>query len=222
MDYTALNNLAARIGAEHTPDGWMLPFYLPEGQREMVPIEEWLEKRREAAEGSAEPDRLGSGHPTVCHILHEHGIVIDDDCVNSTERTHLKLLEVAEEIADYMKGPQEVTDEPSDSEGHFLEEDRKRMEEAQVKEADDVMQRILQDDRKANDARNEELEALFPADNWKHRGARMQCRTCMWYVSKGDTKLGRCRKHAPVVLQGYPAVQNSDFCGDHKIDENKL
>jgi len=51
----------------------------------------------------------------------------------------------------------------------------------------------------------------------------------MWFVPKlhegakeGDVmRLGRCRKHAP-TLDGYPAVMPSDWCGDHKLDENKL
>ena len=32
-------------------------------------------------------------------------------------------------------------------------------------------------------------------DNWKHRSKGMKCKTCMWYVPKGDGKVGRCRKH---------------------------
>jgi len=34
------------------------------------------------------------------------------------------------------------------------------------------------------------------------------------------TQLGRCRRHAP-TLGGWPAVYSSDWCGDHKLDENK-
>ena len=34
-------------------------------------------------------------------------------------------------------------------------------------------------------------------------------------------ELGRCRKHAP-TMGGYPAVFARDWCGDHKLDENKL
>jgi hypothetical protein len=68
-----------------------------------------------------------------------------------------------------------------------------------------------------------------PADNWKHRSKGMRCSTCMWYVAK--TKLeptapeskdfGRCRKHAP-TLGGWPAMFGGDWCGDHKLDEEKL
>ena len=56
-------------------------------------------------------------------------------------------------------------------------------------------------------------------DNWKHRSEKMVCITCMWYAVKNE-KLGRCRKHAP-TMNGYPVVFTSDWCGDHKIDENK-
>lgn len=71
------------------------------------------------------------------------------------------------------------------------------------------------------------------SDNWKHRSAGMLCRTCISFVPKvvsevhekgGATKrpvIGRCRKHAP-TLQGFPVVFDTDWCGDHKIDEEKL
>jgi hypothetical protein len=70
-------------------------------------------------------------------------------------------------------------------------------------------------------------------DPWIHRSKGMQCRTCMWYVEKvpsvekvpmSDTDprgFGRCRRHAP-TMNGYPAVFSTDWCGDHKLDENKL
>jgi hypothetical protein len=65
------------------------------------------------------------------------------------------------------------------------------------------------------------------ADPWKHRSQGMQCATCMWFVAKdagrrlGDRVLGRCRRHAP-TLNGYPAVFQNDWCGDHKLDETKI
>ena len=67
-------------------------------------------------------------------------------------------------------------------------------------------------------------------DPWKHRSAGMRCRTCMWFVPKfpdgeeeqppGPNRLGRCRRHAP-TMNGFPAVYGCDWCGDHKVDENK-
>lgn len=59
-------------------------------------------------------------------------------------------------------------------------------------------------------------------DPWKHRSSGMQCSTCMWFVEKQpSTEFGRCRRHAP-TMNGYPAVFSTDWCGDHKMDENKL
>ena len=55
-------------------------------------------------------------------------------------------------------------------------------------------------------------------DNWRHRSENMKCHTCMWFIRKDGTALGRCRKHAP-TLGGWPAVFESDWCGDHKLDE---
>lgn len=65
-----------------------------------------------------------------------------------------------------------------------------------------------------------------PADPWAHRSAGMLCGSCMWFVRKRaepntDVKLiGRCRRHAP-TMNGYPVVFMDDWCGDHKLDENK-
>ncbi len=38
---------------------------------------------------------------------------------------------------------------------------------------------------------------------------------------KIEPKLGRCRRHAP-TMNGYPVVFVNDWCGDHKVDENKV
>ena len=75
------------------------------------------------------------------------------------------------------------------------------------------------------------------SDNWKHRNKGMKCRTCMWFVGKERFEcseeqkpgtlglcsgtLGRCRRHAP-TMNGYPGVFEEDWCGDHKLDENKI
>lgn len=88
-------------------------------------------------------------------------------------------------------------------------------------------------------------------DNWKHRADGMRCKTCMFFVPKvkkffdlcqprqfevdprnieaspkeikrPDTiDLGRCRRHAP-TMGGFPVVFVNDWCGDHKLDEEKL
>ncbi len=64
-------------------------------------------------------------------------------------------------------------------------------------------------------------------DPWKHRSANMSCSTCMWFVLKEtDEKkgglVGRCRRHAPSQAAiGWPVVYTTDWCGDHKLDENK-
>lgn len=58
-------------------------------------------------------------------------------------------------------------------------------------------------------------------DPWAHRSEGMRCRSCMWFAPKGDGALGRCRRHAP-VMSGFPAVFLDDWCGDHKLDEDKL
>lgn len=64
------------------------------------------------------------------------------------------------------------------------------------------------------------------ADPWKHRSEGMRCKTCIWFAPKQPNDkpafdLGRCRRHAP-TMGGYPVVFVNDWCGDHRIDENKL
>ena len=73
-----------------------------------------------------------------------------------------------------------------------------------------------------------EKSVLESRDPWKHRSSGMACSTCMWVVRKvseppdnAKKPLGRCRRHAP-TMNGYPVVFMTDWCGDHKLDENKL
>lgn len=66
-------------------------------------------------------------------------------------------------------------------------------------------------------------------DPWVHRSNGMRCRTCIWFVSKQTDQpvkpfapiVGRCRRHSPTI-GGYPVVYQTDWCGDHRIDENKV
>lgn len=59
-------------------------------------------------------------------------------------------------------------------------------------------------------------------DPWKHRSKGMKCSTCVFYVQKGDVGgFGRCRANAP-TMKGYPAVFETDWCGAHRMDEEKL
>jgi len=72
-----------------------------------------------------------------------------------------------------------------------------------------------------------EIKNEIKVDPWIHRSEGMRCRTCIWYVPKvltaklGETTVGRCRRHAP-TMGGYPVVYQTDWCGDHRIDENKI
>lgn len=72
------------------------------------------------------------------------------------------------------------------------------------------------------------IEQTETQDPWKHRSEGMRCRTCMWFVAKEPTGackpdikiVGRCRRHAP-SMSGYPVTYQTDWCGDHRLDENK-
>ena len=68
---------------------------------------------------------------------------------------------------------------------------------------------------------------------WANRTEAMRCASCMWFNPKradkiyfGDgsvftpgVELGRCRRHAP-TMSGFPVVFVTDWCGDHKLNEN--
>ena len=68
------------------------------------------------------------------------------------------------------------------------------------------------------------------SDNWKHRSSGMRCGRCMFFVEKIKMEIqqiepvvlfGRCRRHAP-TMNGFPAVFSTDWCGDHKLNEDKI
>lgn len=61
------------------------------------------------------------------------------------------------------------------------------------------------------------LEEPIVEDNWMHRSIGMRCRTCMYYALKRK-HLGRCRRNAP-TMAGWPVVFETDWCGNHKLDE---
>ena len=75
-------------------------------------------------------------------------------------------------------------------------------------------------------------------DLWQNRSDNMKCKTCIWFVPKAPSKdrrqelhggddpvfyydLGRCRRHCPTI-GGFPVVFVNDWCGDHRLDENKF
>ena len=71
---------------------------------------------------------------------------------------------------------------------------------------------------------------LLKQDPWANRNDGMKCSSCIWFVPKfisapvvrQDHKVvGRCRRHAP-SMSGYPVVYQDDWCGDHRVDENKV
>lgn len=78
-------------------------------------------------------------------------------------------------------------------------------------------------------AKEAEVSAKIEPDNWRARSDKMRCRFCMFWVRKdrynptvvGALDLGRCRRRAP-TLAGWPAVFETDWCGDHKLDEEKI
>lgn len=61
-------------------------------------------------------------------------------------------------------------------------------------------------------------------DNWTGRAKKMVCATCRFYVpkdGKGKKKVGRCRGRMP-TMGGWPVQFPTDWCGKHKIDEDKI
>ena len=68
-------------------------------------------------------------------------------------------------------------------------------------------------------------------DPWKHRSKGMSCSSCMWFMwfmmqeespeSKNTAPTGRCRRRAP-TMNGYPVVFETDWCGDHNLNEDAV
>lgn len=77
----------------------------------------------------------------------------------------------------------------------------------------------------------ESLNKENQVDPWVNRSNGLKCKTCIWFVPKKPTEgrimhphsydIGRCRRHAP-TMGGYPVVFVNDWCGDHRLDENKI
>ena len=115
--------------------------------------------------------------------------------------------------------------EPAHDVGCSCPECQKRFDDAvrEVREVSKMRQRQLDEI-----TRPVEFPRLTDDDPWRHRSAGMRCRTCMWFVPKAPQapesptlrEVGRCRRHAP-AMGGYPAVKRDDWCGDHRLDENK-
>jgi len=85
---------------------------------------------------------------------------------------------------------------------------------------------MIGEENQYSDARAQKIEGAGLPDPWKHRSKGMVCDTCIWFVPKalatlGNSKIGRCRRHAP-TMNGYPVVYMTDWCGDHRLDENKV
>lgn len=64
-------------------------------------------------------------------------------------------------------------------------------------------------------------------DPWAGRSEGMRCKTCISFAKKGsriDTErgaFGRCRRNAP-TMKGFPIVWGMDWCGEHRLDEEKI
>ena len=87
---------------------------------------------------------------------------------------------------------------------------------------------VSENELKAHNAKIAQ-QAKQSVDPWVHRSSGMRCKTCIWFVKKeptnhlshpGQHEIGRCRRHAP-TMGGYPVVYMTDWCGDHRLDENK-
>lgn len=57
-------------------------------------------------------------------------------------------------------------------------------------------------------------------DNWVAGAERHTCKFCLWFKPKTNG-LGRCIFNAPTI-KGFPAVYETDTCGQHKLDDKKL
>jgi len=65
------------------------------------------------------------------------------------------------------------------------------------------------------------------SDPWAGRFEEMRCQTCVNFCPKGNVvsmikgQFGRCRRNAP-TMKGFSIVWGKDWCGEHRLDENKI
>lgn len=57
-------------------------------------------------------------------------------------------------------------------------------------------------------------------DNWDDRST-FECKTCMFFVPKNESSVGRCRRKAP-TNDGWPVIFDTDWCGEHRLVEEQL
>jgi hypothetical protein len=234
-DYEELNALAVRVGAHFDPgQGWVLPFYLAGGEKVMLPIEDWLERRKAAAEiyGERATRPIVTGlEPTeeekrdlTERIKHQEAVAAAREfeqerrAARSGEDRRYGERRIEHRRADNGFHRDYRKDLPEDHPYFNLPEDVGVKSEGMIGEPFDM-------------AKPEPVKwsGDVEADNWQHRGNTMRCRTCMFYVPKKQTfvqsvdcpQIGRCRQDAP-TLKGWPAVYPDDWCGAHKIDADKL
>jgi hypothetical protein len=105
--------------------------------------------------------------------------------------------------------------------------------QGQFNEADrDLYGKSMVDQKRNPEFARQGAIAGTGADPWAQRNKGMKCMTCIWFVlkqrigtSNSDinalAQVGRCRRHAP-TMNGYPVVYMTDWCGDHRVDENKV
>lgn len=64
-------------------------------------------------------------------------------------------------------------------------------------------------------------------DPWAGRSKGMRCLSCVFFVPKGNKidetrgTFGRCRRNAP-TMKGFVPVWGMDWCGEHRLDEEKI
>lgn len=66
-------------------------------------------------------------------------------------------------------------------------------------------------------------------DNWANRRKGRCCKKCIHFAEKPAPEderthaiVGRCRRRAPVTEIGWPVVYADDWCGEFKLNEEKV
>jgi len=96
-------------------------------------------------------------------------------------------------------------------------------------------------------SKSDEMSSTIQEDPWQGRTTGMKCRSCVFFVLKkpdspqmleepcipnipvgvpvhriNNNRIGRCRANPPTATRGFPVVFEDDWCGGHRLDENKL
>jgi len=190
-----LRQLQHDVGAlRDEKHGWVMPFYTAEHAVEYLPIPEWKEKRRAAAQRLRE---------------------LDDGCPHEYEG-HCDKPEPGDSLLD---AEEEFLREEAEAKAKKAREDAFAQGLGDVLDQEKMDREFRQGRREIEGAEDNWKHC---GARMKCQTCMFYVPKAQTFVESVDhPQIGRCRERSPTI-KGWPAVYPGDWCGAHKIDETKL